>query len=57
MERMEELELIELNGGGINITGVLVNALTNAGKAIYELGRSLGDSIRRISANKLCPIK
>ena len=57
MERMEEYELIELNGGGFNITGAVVNALTSAGKAIYELGRSLGDSIRRISTNKLCPIK
>ncbi len=56
MERLEKLELIEMTGG-FSITGALIKELTNAGKAIYDLGRSLGSSIRRISSNKLCPIK
>lgn len=56
MEKINNDELINLIGG-INITGVLINAFTATFKFIYDVGRNFGSSIRRISSNNLCPLK
>lgn len=49
----EKLETIE---GGQSITGTLVNAFTSAGKLIFDIGKSLGSSMRRIFSRNLCQI-
>ena len=56
--------MIELNNtellsivGGINWTGVLVNAIRGAGEFVYSVGQAFGSSLRRISGRTLCPIK
>lgn len=56
---MVELSNVELLSivGGINWTGVLVNALKSTGEFVYSLGQAFGNSLRRISSKNLCPIR
>ena len=56
MEKLDNYELLHIVGG-INWTGVLVNAFTSAFKFVYDLGRDFGSSLRRISSNNLCPLR
>ncbi len=42
--------------GGETVTGTLVNALTTGIKAIFDNGKSLGSSIRRLSTDNICPL-
>ena len=55
MNNLDDNKLRETYGGE-NITGTLVSAFTDGIKVIFEVGRSLGFSIRRISGSNLCPI-
>ena len=56
MSKLDNKELLAVVGG-IGITGTVINAFTSAGKFIYDLGRNLGSSLRRISGNNLCPLR
>lgn len=42
--------------GGINITTTLLNSLKNSASLLFDIGRALGSSIRRISSNNICKI-
>ena len=56
---MQELKceyLVLINGGG-KISGAIINYVTKAFKLVFDLGRALGSSIRRIRGNEFCPIK
>lgn len=59
MRSLEQKELYCLIGGsnGVSLTGTLVNALTGAIKALFDVGRNLGSAIRRISCDEMCPIR
>lgn len=48
-------ELMKINGGE-SISGSLINAFTSGIKAILEVGRSLGTSLRRMFDGNLCKI-
>ena len=52
---LEREELKELDGA-TSITGSLITAFTRAFKTIFDFGRSLGNSIRRIKEGKMCAI-
>ena len=54
MNKLNQNELMKINGGGIS--GTLINAITTAGKFIYNIGHSLGSSIRRIAGDSYCKI-
>ena len=54
MKKLKETELYEINGGGVS--GTLINAITGAGKFIYNLGQALGSSLRRIVGGNYCPL-
>lgn len=54
MNKIEENKLYEINGGGIS--GTLINSITSAGKLIYNLGKTLGSSLRRIVGGNYCPV-
>ncbi len=56
MNKINRNELREIDGG-ISITGTIINAFTDAIKTVYDFGRSLGNSFRRIKEDKLCEIK
>ena len=49
----KDLEKIE---GGESITGTLISAFTNGLKVIFDIGRNLGSSLRRIKEGKMCEI-
>lgn len=55
MEKLNNNELYEINGG-VTLNGILINAITNAGKFIYTIGQSLGSSLRRKSGGNYCPL-
>lgn len=48
-------ELYEIEGG-INISGTLVKSISGLVDTIFNLGRNLGSSIRRIGSNKMCSL-
>ncbi len=47
-------ELLMIKGG--SITGALIDSVTKMMEKIYDLGRSLGSSIRRLVSGKTCKI-
>ena len=47
-------EMKNIKGGGVSYS--LINAVTKAVTAIYELGKSTGSAIRRIIQKAYCPI-
>ena len=56
MVELKEEKLSNTYGGAINITGSLIDALVGVAKTIYDFGRDLGFSIRRVTEGTLCPV-
>lgn len=52
--KLTNKELVETKGGAI--TASLLNAVSRGVNTIYELGRNIGSTIRRISTGKYCKI-
>ncbi len=48
-------DLLAINGG-LDISGAIVNAFTSGIKTIFDIGKSLGTSIRRLMVGNLCAI-
>ncbi len=57
MDKMKDVELDKIIGGGSSISGTVLNAFTTIIKFIYEVGEGVGSSIRRIRDGDLCPLK
>ena len=55
MSEIDNKELVSITGGE-TVTGTLVSAITTGIKALFDIGKSLGSSIRRISTNNICPL-
>ena len=53
MELKKE-EMRTVSGGAI--TSAMLNAITKAVNAIYELGKQTGSAVRRLISGKYCPI-
>ncbi len=49
-------KLVSLKGGTTNISSGMINSFTNIIKVIFEVGKSLGSSIRRIAEGNLCSL-
>lgn len=47
-------ELVLVRGGALSTT--LLNSLARLVNTLYELGQSVGSSIRRIASKKVCSI-
>ena len=43
--------------GGQTVTGAIVDGIVNLFKAIYNIGRGAGGSIRRIATGNVCPLQ
>ena len=52
---MEKNELLQIVGG-VNITGTLLSSIYKVGNLIFEIGRSLGSAIRRVSSGSMCSV-
>ena len=54
MKEIERSEMMEITGGGVSITGAMIEALSGVIQTIFGIGQALGGAIRRISSDKLC---
>ncbi len=54
VENLTKDELKNIDGG--SLTGTLISAFTSGVKTLFDIGKSLGNSIRRIAEGKLCEI-
>jgi hypothetical protein len=54
MKKLKTYELKEIHGGAI--TGTLINSLTKGVNTFLDLGRAVGNAIRRIGSKDICPI-
>jgi hypothetical protein len=52
--RIKDNELKEINGGGIGAT--FIGYLTDALKAVYNIGQEFGGAVRRIATGNTCPL-
>lgn len=51
---MTNEELIKVYGGADSITSSLINSLCKLAEEVYEFGRSLGSSLRKLRDHNLC---
>lgn len=56
MQRLGDSCLIKIEGGA-GISGTLINAFSRGITTLLDLGRSLGNAIRRVTSGKVCPLK
>ena len=56
MRKLKRDEMIKIDGGS-SLSSTLISALTRAGTAIMDIGRSLGSAIRRIYEGSSCPLE
>lgn len=54
MNILKKEELISINGGSISYS--LINAVTKALTSLYDFGRGVGSTLRRIRNNSYCPM-
>lgn len=55
IKKLNNNELKEIDGG-VSFSGTLLNAFTNGMKTVFDIGRSLGNALRRFKEDKLCVI-
>lgn len=55
MRNLNDLELKSINGG-FDISGSVLNAITNGMKTVLEIGRSLGSAFRRSRESSVCSV-
>lgn len=53
MRKLEKEELIMINGG---IAATTINYISKLITTIFDIGRALGSSIRRIESDDICPL-
>jgi hypothetical protein len=54
MKDINKNKLREIEGGVLNVTGALVESVVSLIKTVFNLGRSLGGSFKKISQNNYC---
>lgn len=57
MMKLESKELQKIEGGSVTFNATYLNALYKISSLLFDVGRELGSSIRRVSSKSLCPIK
>ena len=55
IRELEDNELNKISGGGI--TSSIMNAIISAVNFIYEVGKELGSTIRRMNEDSYCNVK
>ena len=53
--KLNEEKMKQINGGAI--TSAMLNAISKAVNALYELGKATGSALRRIISNKYCALR
>lgn len=57
MEKLVENELMNIQGGSVTFNSTYLNAIYKLSSLLFDVGRELGSSIRRVASNSVCPIK
>ena len=53
--KIEKEELLTIFGG-VSLTSSLISSVYRAASTVFEIGKALGSSIRRMINGSLCPI-
>lgn len=54
MKNLNKEELLNIEGG--SISGTLISAISRGINTVLDMGRALGNAIRRIGSNNVCPL-
>ena len=54
MKNLNKEELLNIEGG--SISGTLISAITRGINTVLDMGRALGNAIRRIGSGNVCPL-
>ena len=54
MKELRNDELLNVYGG--SISGTLISAVTRGINTVLDMGRALGNAIRRIGSGNVCPL-
>ena len=54
MKNLNKEELLNIEGG--SISGTLISSITRGINTVLDMGRALGNAIRRIGSNNICPL-
>lgn len=54
MKDLNKEELLNIEGG--SISGTLISAITRGINTVLDMGRALGNAIRRIGSGNVCPL-
>ncbi|MDD3048435.1 MAG: hypothetical protein PHQ89_00390 [Bacilli bacterium] len=55
MHKLNNEDLLNVCGG-LSVSGTIINAFVRGINAFLDLGRSLGNAIRRIKSKTICPL-
>lgn len=56
MRELDNKELLNIDGGASWFSASFLNAASRALSTLFDLGRSLGTSIRRAINGSICPV-
>ncbi len=56
MQKVCEREIENIYGGGMTFNATYLNAIYKISSLIFEIGKEVGSSIRRVSSDKVCPL-
>lgn len=54
MKKLDNEQLANINGGAIS--GTILQYVSKITTTIFEIGRALGSSIRRVESDSICPV-
>ncbi len=54
MEELEKETMKRIIGGGTDISGAILNAISGCIETIFGIGQAVGSAIRRIKSGNLC---
>ena len=57
MMKLQKKELYNIEGGSMTFNATYINAIYKLSELIFNIGREVGSSIRRVSSIKVCPLK
>ena len=57
MKKIEKNELQTIEGGAVSFNASYITALYKFSTLLFEVGKELGSSIRRISTHSVCPLE
>lgn len=57
MKKVDKEVLKNIEGGTVSFNATYLNAIYKISSLVFEIGKEVGSSIRRVSSDKICPVK